>query len=135
MLRDEPVVTMTTLEIACSVCGEPLETHTEAYCDNCGKPYHLNQRTDRPGKDCGLVWISEEHLSLEFGCDTCLHPEPPAEALDDIMDSTEAAALAGMAEADLIAAAAHGALRHRKTAGGVYLFQRGDVLAFNQAGP
>lgn len=134
MLRDEPVVTMTTLEIACSVCGEPLETHTEAYCDNCGRPYHLNQRTDLPGKDCGQVWISEEHLSLEFGCDTCLHAAP-AEALDDIVDSTEAAALAGIAEPDLIAAAARGALRHRKTASGVYLFQRGDVVAFNQAGP
>lgn len=135
MLRVEPVVTMTTLEITCSVCGEPLEAHTEAYCDNCGKPYHLNQRTDLPGKDCGQVWISEEHLSLEFGCDNCLRPEPPAEALDDILDSSEAAALAGFDESVLIAAADRGAIRHRKTARGVYLFERGDVVAFNQAGP
>jgi hypothetical protein len=35
----------------------------------------------------------------------------------------------------LISAADSGALRHRKTAGGIYLFQRGDVIAFSQAGP
>lgn len=129
----EPVVTMTTLETICSVCGEPLETHTEAYCDACGKPYHLNQRTDLPGKDCGQVWINEEHMSLEFACDTCLHPAAEAGALDDILDSAEAATLAGVDEGMLLSAAAQGSLRHRKTAGGVYLFERGDVAAFGQA--
>jgi hypothetical protein len=116
------------------VCGGPLEAHTEAYCDNCGQPYHLNQRTDLPGKDCGQVWINEEHLALEFACDTCLHPVAEPEALDDIIDSAEAAALAGIDEPQLLTAAASGALRHRKTAGGIYLFQRGDVVAFSQAG-
>ena len=59
MLRAGHHSTMTSTAIICSVCNEPLEAHTEAYCDACGLPYHLNQRTDLPGKDCGDVWINE----------------------------------------------------------------------------
>src|SRR3954470_10533814 len=79
------VKSMTTDEIIlCSVCSESTEAHTLAHCDICTKPYHLNQRQDLPGKDCGDVWISEESLSLEFGCFTCLHTPVDAGALDDI---------------------------------------------------
>lgn len=120
--------------IVCSVCGEPLEPHTTAYCDACGEPYHLNQRSDLPGKDCGQVWINEEFLSLQFACDTCLHPAPAPEALDEILDSAEAALLANIDEDDLLRAADSGTLHHRKTRAGVYLFDRDDVVAFTKAG-
>ena len=133
MLRERPPTTMTSAKSSCSVCGEPLQPHTEASCDNCGLPFHLNQRTDLPGKDCGDVWINEEHLGLEFGCNTCLHPEPQsAGALDDVLDSSEAANAAGVGEPELVAAAAGGLIRHRRTANGTYLFQRGDVLEFGR---
>lgn len=123
---------MTTAALTCSVCSEPLESHTEATCNNCGQLYHLNQRLDLPGKDCGEVWINEEHLALEFACNTCLHPEPPAVSLDDVLDLGEAALAAGTTEASLAAAAEAGEVPYRRTAAGVYLFQRRDVAPLHQ---
>lgn len=124
---------MTTTQLDCSVCGDPLSSHTEAYCGGCGAPYHLNQRTDLEGKDCGQVWINEEHLGLEFGCNTCLTPAPPPPGLDDILDLDEAAAAAGVASAALLAAAEAGQIRHRKTGGGMHLFQRSDLDVFTRS--
>jgi len=103
----------------------------EAYCGVCGNLYHLNSRSDIPGEDCGQVWINEEHLGLEFACNTCLNPpEESAGALDDVLDLAEAAAVARLPEADLARAAQLGHIKHRKTASGTLLFIRGDVLAF-----
>ena len=124
---------MTIAKNSISVCAEDLEPHTEAICNNCAQPYHLNQRTDVPGKDCGQVWINEDHLALEFGCDNCLNPEPEAGNLDDVLDLAEAAAAIGYTEEALTAAADLGQVRHRKTGSGVYLFSRGDLRAL-QAG-
>ena len=105
----------------------------EAYCGVCGNLYHLNSRADLPGEDCGQVWINEEHLGLEFACNSCLNPtpdEPGQGALDDVLDLAEAAAAAGLAEAVLERAAQLGHIKHRRTSSGVLLFERGDVLAF-----
>jgi hypothetical protein len=104
----------------------------EAYCGVCGNLYHLNSRADLPGEDCGQVWINEEHLGLEFACNTCLNPpaEPPAAALDDVLDLSEAAVAAGLAEQVLERAAQLGHIKHRRTSSGILLFERGDVLAF-----
>lgn len=123
---------MTSAKSSCSVCAEALEAHTTATCDSCGQQYHLNHRTDLPGKDCGQVWINEEHLGLEFACDTCLNPPAVGGALDDVLDLGEAAAVARTSEDALAQAAAGGALRHRRTSGGTYLFERGDVIDFAQ---
>ncbi|MCZ2109263.1 MAG: hypothetical protein LC118_06825 [Dehalococcoidia bacterium] len=125
---------MTSAKTSCSVCGEELEAHLEAWCNACGLPYHLNQRTDLPGKDCGQVWINEEFLALEFACNTCLNPPKPEldGALDDVLDIQEASSAVGVSERDLQMAADDGRVRHRKTASGVYLFQRGDVIEFAQ---
>lgn len=122
---------MASSKNSCSVCGDPLEAHTEAYCNACGLAYHLNQRSDLPGRDCGEVWISEEHLALEFACYTCLNPLPPAleGGLDDVLDAAEAAAAAGLSEVALLELAASGMLRHRQTSSGVYLFERRDLVA------
>jgi hypothetical protein len=134
MLRRGLSSAMTSSKNSCSVCSEPLEQHTEATCDNCGLLYHLNHRTDLPGKDCGQVWINEDHLGLQFACDTCLDPplEALSGALDDILDAAEAAEVAGTSEHQLVAAATGGAIRHRRTATGTYLFERGDVIHFAQ---
>jgi hypothetical protein len=114
----------------CSVCNEALTPTTEAWCGECGKSYHLNQRTDLPGKDCGSVWINEEHLALEFACYNCLHPVP--QGLDDVLDLDEAAAETGMPAPALAEAADRGAVPHRKTSGGVYLFVRKDLDALRR---
>jgi hypothetical protein len=103
-----------------------------AECNACGRPYHLNQRNDLAGDDCGEVWISEEHLGLEFACNTCLHPVAAPADLDEILDAGEAAAVAGLSEAALTEAAMAGQLRHRRTSGGVLLFERRDVVTFVQ---
>ena len=58
--------------IVCAVCGEPGDQKTTSVCNACGDPFHLNQRNDEPGKDCGAVWINEQFLSLEFACQSCL---------------------------------------------------------------
>lgn len=118
-----------TAESSCCVCQLSVVAHMEAYCSACGKLYHLNQRSDLPGEDCGQVWINEEHLGLEFACRTCLEPEAQG-GLDDVLDAVEAAGVAGVGPSMLIAAADAGAIRHRKTGSGTYLFERGDVLAY-----
>jgi hypothetical protein len=64
----------------CHVCGQPLAAET-AICNNCERPFHFRTREDSDGPDCGEAWISEQHLSLEFACNSCLGkqttPEPP----------------------------------------------------------
>lgn len=64
----------------CCVCGEPVDQTNSSICNGCGRPYHLNQRSDQPGKDCGEVWINDQYLALEFGCFLCLRGEAPAAA-------------------------------------------------------
>ncbi|MEO6397173.1 MAG: hypothetical protein ABIP13_01780 [Tepidiformaceae bacterium] len=121
---------MNESETLCSVCRQSMAAHMLATCDSCGKAYHLNQRTDLPGTDCGQVWISEEHLGLEFACDRCLNPAEPAGNLDDVLDLAEAAEAVRMTEDWVSDAAATGALRHRRTSSGVLLFERRDLLAY-----
>jgi len=117
----------------CIVCSLTVARHMEAWCSRCGSLYHLNQRVDLPGEDCGQVWINEEHLGLEFACDTCLNP-PPAD-LDDVLDAVEAAQVAGISDAQLLDAVTLGQLRHRRTGSGTLLFRRGDVIEFAREGP
>lgn len=112
----------------CSVCELALEAHTAALCNSCGRAYHLNQRQDLEGLDCGQVWINEEHMALEFACNACLNP--PSAALDDILDLAEAAEFAALTVAALEAAAAQGLVRHRRTASGTLLFVRADIQAY-----
>jgi hypothetical protein len=123
-------MTLMSEALTCSVCHEPLTPTTEAWCGECGESYHLNQRTDLPGKDCGSVWINEEHLALEFACNNCLHPVPAG--LEDVLDLDEAAAYLRMGTPDLAGAAERGAVPHRKTSAGVYLFVRKDLDAFQR---
>ena len=56
----------------CSVCGESAALPATAECNWCDQRYHLNQRSDIEGKDCGSVWIDEQYLALQFACNTCL---------------------------------------------------------------
>jgi hypothetical protein len=62
-------------EVTCAVCGRPAEESTSALCGECDRPFHLNQRNDVEGKDCGDVWVDEQFLSLRFACFTCLRPD------------------------------------------------------------
>ncbi|GBD22491.1 hypothetical protein HRbin29_00122 [bacterium HR29] len=112
----------------CAVCGESIPHEGGAYCEGCGEPFHLAQRAGLESRDCGRVWISEEHLGLVFGCDRCL--APPSDALDDVLDLEEAALLARVEAAVLQAAALAGELAHRRTSGGSFLFLRRDVTAW-----
>lgn len=130
MLAAGSEMTQTAETKACSVCGLTVAVHMEAWCNACGLIYHLNQRADLPGDDCGQVWINEEHLGLEFACDTCLNPVPVG--LDDVLDAGEAALLAGIPEGALHEAAGLGQVKHRRTGSGTLLFRRGDVLDFVQ---
>ena len=117
----------------CSICAEPVERHTESYCNGCGRLFHLNQRADLPGRDCGAVSLSEAHLALEFLCNACLAAETPAPELEAVLDLTEAAKAAGLREAELAEAARTGQVAHRRTAGGVLLFERDAVEALLRA--
>lgn len=62
----------------CVVCLEPVDETNSSVCNGCGERYHLNPRNDRPGKDCGDVWINEQYLALEFACALCLKGPPSA---------------------------------------------------------
>ncbi len=120
---------MTTAEISCSVCAGIVAAHTASRCDSCGAIFHLNQRTDLPGEDCGDVWIDESHMGLRFRCNICLRPATPV-ALDDILDLEEAAEECGIDVITLVQAAERGDIPHRKTRGGAYLFERGALLDY-----
>jgi len=63
---------MTTADDPCAVCAEPAEEAASALCGVCDRRFHLNQRNDIDGKDCGEVWIDEQYLSLRFACFNCL---------------------------------------------------------------
>lgn len=122
-------MTMTTEFEPCTVCGELLTATREAFCTFCGQPYHLNLRSDMTDPECGQVWLSDENMGLEFGCKTCLEQTVPEEAdLDEVLDLDEAAAVARLSPDALRVAADAGRVAHRKTASGIYLFRRGDVL-------
>ncbi len=58
--------------VVCSVCGEAAPLAATAECNWCDQRFHLNQRNDIEGKDCGQVWIDEQYLALQFACNTCL---------------------------------------------------------------
>ena len=107
----------------CTVCAEPVERHTESYCNGCGALFHLNQREDLSGRDCGIVSISNEHLALEFVCFSCLESNVETQ-LNEVLDLSEGASIAGISEDELINAAEAGQIRHRRTASGTYLFER-----------
>ena len=115
----------------CSICADPVEPHTESYCNACGRLFHLNQREDLPGRDCGTVSLSETHLALVFMCSACLEEaaEPVAPALEAVLDLSEAALATGLSEGELAEAAAAGRVSHRRTAGGSLLFDREAVEA------
>lgn len=114
----------------CKVCLEATEPHTETFCNVCGGTYHLNQRTDLPGKDCGEVWINEEFQALEYACNLCLHPEEPRMNLDDIIDLAEAATTTGLSADVLLIAVRQGTLRSKRITGDVLIFERRDVMEF-----
>ncbi len=115
----------------CSICSEAVEPHTESYCNGCGRLFHLNQREDLPGRDCGTVSLSETHLALVFMCSACLEEtaEEASPTLEAVLDLSEAAQAAGMSEAELARAAEAGRVSHRRTAGGAMLFEREAVEA------
>jgi len=64
--------------IVCAVCGEAADEKTSAVCNSCGQRFHLNQRNDMPGKDCGTVWIDDQYPALEFACQRCVDGQQSA---------------------------------------------------------
>jgi hypothetical protein len=62
-----------TEALKCAVCGEAATFTQSAECNWCDARYHLNQRNDVEGKDCGKVWIDEQFLALQFACNNCLN--------------------------------------------------------------
>ena len=62
---------------SCVVCGEAANERNASICNACGERFHLNQRNDTDGRDCGAVWINEQYLALEFACQRCLDQEVP----------------------------------------------------------
>lgn len=63
--------------LTCVVCGEAADERSSSVCNSCGERFHLNQRNDQSGKDCGAVWINDRYLALEFACRRCLDGDEP----------------------------------------------------------
>lgn len=120
----------------CTICTEPIEQHTESYCNACGRLFHLNQREDLPGRDCGTVSLSETHLALVFICNSCAEEASAAAptALEAVLDLSEAAMATGLSENELKAQAAAGTISHRRTGGGALLFEREAIQALLREG-
>jgi hypothetical protein len=66
------MATEAEVQHVCVVCGEAAAAALTAECNWCDGRYHLNQRNDVEGKDCGEVWIDEQFLALQFACYGCL---------------------------------------------------------------
>lgn len=71
-------------------------------------------------------------MALEFGCRTCLSDPGQEIELDDVLDLEEASTAIGYAPQALAQAADAGEVRHRKTASGIYLFTRRDLIPLGQ---
>ena len=71
-----------TVEGTCCVCAEPVDETTSTFCNNCQQQFHLRQREDTEGKDCGEVWINDQYMSLEYACHTCLGTGPRSGATE-----------------------------------------------------
>jgi hypothetical protein len=56
----------------CAICGQVAPAPMTAECNWCDRRFHLNQRNDIEGKDCGEVWVDEQYLALQFACQDCL---------------------------------------------------------------
>lgn len=61
--------------LRCTVCADAVDERDSSVCNSCGERFHLNQRSDQAGKDCGTVWIDDRYLALEFACQRCLDGE------------------------------------------------------------
>ena len=87
----------------CVVCGEMTDPFSNATCLQCGGTYHLALRQDVPGKDCGQVWINDEHQTLDYACDVCLgRAETPASAAPEENEPRAYARRDGVRAADLL---------------------------------
>lgn len=113
----------------CVVCDLAVSADWTAHCQECGGLYHFRQREDLAGDDCGEAWLNTEFLALEFACATCLAEARGAGGLESVVTAAEAAGLAGVSEAEIVAIAQAGELIHRE-AGGVLLFERAEVLRY-----
>lgn len=69
--------------VRCHVCGKDAPASMTAECNWCDQRFHLNQRNDAEGKDCGEVWIDEQFLALQFACNRCLKTRRDATQPDD----------------------------------------------------
>jgi hypothetical protein len=54
----------------CGVCNEVEETPL-VECLECGIMFHLNPRTDRPGRDCGDAILGDS-MGVEMICNNCI---------------------------------------------------------------
>lgn len=64
----------------CHICGQPADDNNSAVCLQCDRRFHLRLRADADGPECGQVWINEQFLSMEFGCNHCLGAGPAPKA-------------------------------------------------------
>ena len=71
----------------CVVCGEMTDPFSNAVCLQCGGAYHLALRQDIPAKDCGQVWINDEHQTLEYACNVCLGVTAAGDSAGDEADA------------------------------------------------
>jgi coproporphyrinogen III oxidase len=59
----------------CVVCSDHAPDVASSICNWCNQRFHLNQRNDIEGRDCGQVWIDEQSMALQFACNNCLARE------------------------------------------------------------
>lgn len=74
----------------CIVCRQAVDASASAQCNWCDERFHLNQRNDIAGKDCGQVWIDEQYMALRYACHACLAREatPAAPSPAAVPDET-----------------------------------------------
>jgi hypothetical protein len=65
----------------CHVCGAPLGAADYAACNGCGGLFHWSWSGAPAADDCGIAWLDEQYLVLEYACNVCLGraagQEPP----------------------------------------------------------
>lgn len=60
------------MQETCHVCGEALSEDSAAFCNCCGREFHMALTIHSTVQDCGAVWIDDDLLALQFCCSTCM---------------------------------------------------------------
>ena len=118
MLGTEAPTTMTSAKTSCSVCGELIADHMTPCATPAASPITLTSATTCPAMIAARSGSTKSTSASNSPATSASRPAPKPAVSTTSSTPAKPPTPAGLSEAELIAAADAGALRHRKTASG-----------------